>query len=650
MMKRILTYEYCEEVALKCENREELFKIDSGVYQKIYKNKWNHLFEHMSRTNLPAGYWTYERCKEASLKLNYKSEFKEKYPSIFIPAKRNGWWDEITSHMDRKPLESMYDSMSIIDTVKNFKSRNDLFENGKGLYGYIKRKNLTHIIDEVFPSIQVENKKLHLENKRKCNKCEKILDLTNYDLCSTKNVKKGYRSRCKNCFKDKQKKYWESVRESKLKENGLIKKRILWSEGKKKCTVCNEIKDINLDFYKNPKNGKVESNCKNCVSKQNKLRNKENGTSWKLSLRNEGKKWCNRCQSIKLLDEFPNKKNNKIDGKSVFCKECKAKTDKEYRENPKYKEIQLLKKKEYYIRTKDTDRHKANQLRSKEKRDYKVEYKRTMSDEFKRFKSRIRGRVNAYFKINKDWVKKDTKTIELLGADYFVVKEFIERQFLRGMTWDNYGTEWHIDHVIPLDAADKDYEKVKRLCYYQNLSPMWGNDNLKKGSKIPNICTFYENPIVPYKEKDIVIIPKHDGFVGRYKLRINVGTRFGNLTVISDDELSKPSTNNWDRRVVKVKCDCGVIKEISLNSLRLGTTKSCGCLQKILSLEYQHKHRKLLFTNEELKIIVEYVKVHPKNRRTPIEFIKKFQGRTKEQILKVIRDVRNNTMKRLQHL
>ena len=54
------------------------------------------------------------------------------------------------------------------------------------------------------------------------------------------------------------------------------------------------------------------------------------------------------------------------------------------------------------------------------------------------------------------------------------------------MTWENYG-KWHIDHIIPLSSFDlTDYEQVKVACNYKNLQPLWAEDNLRKGSKIPS--------------------------------------------------------------------------------------------------------------------------------------------------------------------
>jgi hypothetical protein len=77
---------------------------------------------------------------------------------------------------------------------------------------------------------------------------------------------------------------------------------------------------------------------------------------------------------------------------------------------------------------------------------------------------------------------KNTKTQEMLGVDWEIAKQHIERQFTKGMNWENQG-EWHIDHIIPLSSANTP-ERLKKLCHYTNLQPMWAVDNLSKSDSI----------------------------------------------------------------------------------------------------------------------------------------------------------------------
>ena len=51
------------------------------------------------------------------------------------------------------------------------------------------------------------------------------------------------------------------------------------------------------------------------------------------------------------------------------------------------------------------------------------------------------------------------------------------------------------------------------------------------------------------------------------------GQVFGRLTAVR--RIERPGASWWE-----CKCECGVVKEIRLNSLKMGHTQSCGCLHK----------------------------------------------------------------------
>ena len=102
------------------------------------------------------------------------------------------------------------------------------------------------------------------------------------------------------------------------------------------------------------------------------------------------------------------------------------------------------------------------------------------TDPVYRFKVKIRKRIRSILK-DRGYTKK-SKTHEILGISYEEFNLHMERQFVKGMTWDNY-CEWHIDHIIPLATAICE-DDVIRLNHYTNLQPLWAEDNIRKGSKI----------------------------------------------------------------------------------------------------------------------------------------------------------------------
>lgn len=82
--------------------------------------------------------------------------------------------------------------------------------------------------------------------------------------------------------------------------------------------------------------------------------------------------------------------------------------------------------------------------------------------------------------------KSGRRTYEILGYSRDELMKWLERQFLPGMSWENYG-DWHIDHEIPL--AVHNYETpddidFKRAWALTNLRPLWAKDNMSKGARI----------------------------------------------------------------------------------------------------------------------------------------------------------------------
>lgn len=93
-------------------------------------------------------------------------------------------------------------------------------------------------------------------------------------------------------------------------------------------------------------------------------------------------------------------------------------------------------------------------------------------------------------------LKENKHTKELIACSPTELHAHLQSKFILGMTWDNYGKVWHIDHIIPLSSA-KTHEDIIRLCHYTNLQPLWATTaiarangdmisigNLEKGDKI----------------------------------------------------------------------------------------------------------------------------------------------------------------------
>lgn len=190
------------------------------------------------------------------------------------------------------------------------------------------------------------------------------------------------------------------------------------------------------------------------------------------------------------------------------CAECRRLYTAEWRE--KNREEMLEKRRAY--RAKNIERHRRQDLEFRAKNPEKArrwtqawreknqermreyERRRWLQDkETKRARKKerfgtdpayrlsvlARGRIAKAFA--REGYKKRSSTNELVGCTWAELKAHIEKQFLKGMSWENKAL-WHIDHIIPLGSA-KTEEEIAALCHFTNLRPLWALENHQKSAK-----------------------------------------------------------------------------------------------------------------------------------------------------------------------
>lgn len=85
-------------------------------------------------------------------------------------------------------------------------------------------------------------------------------------------------------------------------------------------------------------------------------------------------------------------------------------------------------------------------------------------------------------KAGKSWVS-------VVGYSREELMTHLERQFLPGMSWENYGRNgWHVDHIRPVTSFvfDSVDDPQFRACWaLENLQPLWEPDNIRKGNSLP---------------------------------------------------------------------------------------------------------------------------------------------------------------------
>lgn len=246
---------------------------------------------------------------------------------------------------------------------------------------------------------------------------------------------------------------------------------------RKKCYKCKIEKDIK-SFTKNKtrKDG-LEPRCKSCA-KEYRDANKERAAKYKK--------------------EYYQANKDKISASGKIYRELNKERIKDWREMNKERlsEYRKIYYKKYYQSNKEkfSENSKRYQKANKEKiSEYQKQYRKAnkgkrrnyirekkKNDPLFKLSTVLRARTNEAFK--RKCYSKNTKTHEMLGTDWGTVKSHIENQFTEGMTWNNHG-EWHIDHIVPLSLANCEVE-LEALCYYENLQPLWAEDNFKKKNRI----------------------------------------------------------------------------------------------------------------------------------------------------------------------
>jgi hypothetical protein len=196
-------------------------------------------------------------------------------------------------------------------------------------------------------------------------------------------------------------------------------------------------------------------------------------------LKDAGMKLCRRCESVLNVGRF-SKNAAASDGLMPLCKACDAQKSKERRD--KNKAAHLARRRDLYKKN-------AAQMRAASKR-YKTENRdlvnkrlreKRKEDPLFKLRENIKKRLKDALK--RGGYTKTSKTMQILGCTAKELKEHIERQFTKGMSWATLGSEIHIDHIIPLATA-KSEEDLIALNHFTNLRPMWAKQNMEKSDAV----------------------------------------------------------------------------------------------------------------------------------------------------------------------
>jgi len=192
-------------------------------------------------------------------------------------------------------------------------------------------------------------------------------------------------------------------------------------------------------------------------------------------------KTCTKCNQSKALTEF-NKHCRTPDGLAYRCKVCCKEYYKKYRKNNLEKERARSRK----YQQKNPEKCRASVRKSQQRPEYKKRVnarlrERRKTDPQYQLLCNLRCRLRRALK----GLAKSASTMTLVGCSTRHTKDHLEKQFQPGMTWENYGPVWHVDHMMPCASFDlTDPEQQRRCFHYTNLQPLWGTENISKGDNI----------------------------------------------------------------------------------------------------------------------------------------------------------------------
>lgn len=230
----------------------------------------------------------------------------------------------------------------------------------------------------------------------------------------------------------------------------------------KTCSKCSIIRTIS-EFY--PRYAK----CKICTREEDRNRykiNKEKDIARRANPENQSKiKYCYRCKSMKPELSFRINRSE--------CNDCEKQYGRDYnKENKHIRDAWVANNKgrmkqlqaEWYQNNKPHIRAKYNE--------------RYHSDPAFKLGQLLRRRLL-------QGIEKTDATSIYMGVEISFIKQWLEYCFDESMTWDNHGTHWEIDHVIPINQFNLLDDKQVLLCFnWKNLMPLRKTTNMSKHDKI----------------------------------------------------------------------------------------------------------------------------------------------------------------------
>jgi len=223
-------------------------------------------------------------------------------------------------------------------------------------------------------------------------------------------------------------------------------------------------KEIVKEYHKNPE---VQARIKEYNSKSEvKERSKQRDNSSKA--KKYRKEYFARPEVKERLKNYNSKPEVREKHKKYHSRpEVKERNKQNYKSKtkipPLFGDINIKENyKEYYTL--------YNSLPHVKERKYKQNADRRKNDINYNLRNILRARFYSVVKLN----NKQSSVLKLVGCTIEELRSYLEKQFLPEMTWENYGTIWEIDHILPCASFDLTKEEEQKKCFhYTNLQPLF---------------------------------------------------------------------------------------------------------------------------------------------------------------------------------
>jgi len=218
-------------------------------------------------------------------------------------------------------------------------------------------------------------------------------------------------------------------------------------------------------------------------------------------------KQCGMCEIIKPINNF-RKYTDRVEAFSKTCKSCLNEKDKKRKKNLRQKRLET-----FMVKCEKCEEEKPLKNFAKLKKFYKKKicnscYPKFLTEQKTEW-CKKESQTNINYRLKKSLASrlrtvliKNDSTMNYIGCNIQYLREWFEYNFTDEMNWDNYGSFWSIDHIIPVCKFDLTEEEQKLKCWnWSNLMPVTVKFNSSKKEIDSNQVNYILEKIKKFKEE-----------------------------------------------------------------------------------------------------------------------------------------------------